>query len=156
MSENAIAKPRRRWIEFVVESLIRVVGVSSIGFVALIFMFLVREGVPFFFEVSPGKILSRCCPLSGIPELLLKECRSPIVDAGDAQSTRARLGTVLLRPQLDARPVSQDPQRLPKRDTLAQLHKLEHVTARFAPEAVEDLLIGDDVERRGLLFVKRA
>ena len=58
MSENAVAKPGRRWLEFVVESLIRVVGFSSIGFVALIFLFLVREGLPFFFEVSPGNILS--------------------------------------------------------------------------------------------------
>ena len=58
MSENAAAKPRRRWIEFVVESLIRVVGFSSIGFVALIFIFLLREGTPFFFEVPPGNILS--------------------------------------------------------------------------------------------------
>ena len=57
MSENAVAKPRRRWREFVVESLIRMVGFSSIGFVALIFLFLVREGFPFFFEVSPGNIL---------------------------------------------------------------------------------------------------
>jgi len=58
LSENAVAKPGRRWLEFVVESLIRVVGFSSIGFVALIFLFLVREGLPFFFEVSPGNILS--------------------------------------------------------------------------------------------------
>jgi len=41
----------------VVESLIRVVGFSSIGFVALIFLFLMREGLPFFFEVSPGNVL---------------------------------------------------------------------------------------------------
>jgi phosphate transport system permease protein len=57
VSENAAAKPRRHWIEFVVESLIRVVGFSSIGFVVLIFLFLMREGLPFFFEVSPGNIL---------------------------------------------------------------------------------------------------
>jgi phosphate transport system permease protein len=57
LSENAVAKPRRRWLEFVIESSIRVVGFSSIGFVALIFLFLMREGLPFFFEVSPGNIL---------------------------------------------------------------------------------------------------
>jgi phosphate transport system permease protein len=57
LSENAVAKPRRRWLEFVVESSIRVVGFSSIGFVALIFLFLLREGTPFFFEVSPGNML---------------------------------------------------------------------------------------------------
>jgi phosphate transport system permease protein len=45
-----------RWAEFFVETLIRVVGFSSIGFVALIFLFLMREGVPFFFEVAPGNL----------------------------------------------------------------------------------------------------
>ena len=45
-----------RWTEFLVETLIRVVGFSSIGFVALIFLFLLREGVPFFFEVAPGNL----------------------------------------------------------------------------------------------------
>ncbi|MFQ5858547.1 MAG: phosphate ABC transporter permease subunit PstC [Anaerolineae bacterium] len=47
-----MSKPQRvRWIEFLVEALIRVIGFSSIGFVLLIFLFLLREGVPFFFEV---------------------------------------------------------------------------------------------------------
>ena len=32
------------------------VGVSSIGFVLLIFVFLLREGVPMFFEVPPGNL----------------------------------------------------------------------------------------------------
>lgn len=44
------------WGEFVIESLIRVVGFSTIGFVALIFLFLLREGVPVFYEVSPDNI----------------------------------------------------------------------------------------------------
>jgi phosphate transport system permease protein len=56
LSESAVAVPRRRWLEFVIESLIRVVGFSSIGFVALIFLFLMREGLPFFFQVSPGDL----------------------------------------------------------------------------------------------------
>lgn len=37
--------------EFAVEALIRVLGFSTIGFVLLIFLFLLREGVPVFFEV---------------------------------------------------------------------------------------------------------
>lgn len=45
------ASPRRRWGEFSVEALIRVLGLSSIGFVVLIFLFLIREGLPVFFEV---------------------------------------------------------------------------------------------------------
>lgn len=43
---------RDRWSEFVIEALIRVLGFSAIGFVLLIFLFLLREGVPTFFEVS--------------------------------------------------------------------------------------------------------
>ncbi len=41
----------KRWGEFVVESLVRVLGVSTIGFVLLIFLFLLREGMPIFSEV---------------------------------------------------------------------------------------------------------
>jgi len=51
---SAADVPRRfqhRWIEFAIEALIRVLGFSTIGFVALIFLFLLREGVPLFFEV---------------------------------------------------------------------------------------------------------
>jgi len=44
-------RPRNRWSEFALEALIRVLGFSSIGFVLLIFLFLLREGVPLFFEV---------------------------------------------------------------------------------------------------------
>src|SRR5512143_3071085 len=39
------------WREFVIEALIRVLGFSTIGFVLLIFLFLLREGVPIFWEV---------------------------------------------------------------------------------------------------------
>lgn len=48
---------RHRQMEFAVEALIRVLGFSSIGFVVLIFLFLLREGVPAFFEISPGTLL---------------------------------------------------------------------------------------------------
>jgi phosphate transport system permease protein len=43
--------PQRRWTEFAIEALIRVLGFSSIGFVLLIFLFLLQEGMPLFFEV---------------------------------------------------------------------------------------------------------
>jgi phosphate transport system permease protein len=44
--------PRARtgWGEFTVEWLVRIAGISTIGFVVLIFLFLLREGVPFFFQ----------------------------------------------------------------------------------------------------------
>ncbi|HID90085.1 MAG TPA: phosphate ABC transporter permease subunit PstC [Anaerolineales bacterium] len=46
----------RRWTEFAIESLIRVLGLSSIGFVLLIFLFLLKEGLPTFFEVAPENL----------------------------------------------------------------------------------------------------
>ena len=42
--------------EFALETLIRVLGFSTIGFVALIFLFLLREGLPVFFQVPPGSL----------------------------------------------------------------------------------------------------
>ena len=39
---------RNGWGEFAVESLVRIAGFSTIGFVVLIFLFLLREGLPFF------------------------------------------------------------------------------------------------------------
>jgi phosphate transport system permease protein len=46
------SKPR----EFLVETLIRVAGFSAIFFVALIFLFLLREGLPAFWETSLGNL----------------------------------------------------------------------------------------------------
>jgi phosphate transport system permease protein len=48
--------PRLRWTEFAIEALIQVLGFSSIGFVLLIFFFLLREGLPVFFEVPLGDL----------------------------------------------------------------------------------------------------
>ena len=45
------------WVEFSIETLIRVLGFSSIGLVFLIFLFLLREGIPVFFEVRPDNLL---------------------------------------------------------------------------------------------------
>jgi phosphate transport system permease protein len=50
-------KPHPRWAEFAIETLIRVLGFSSIGFVLLIFLFLLQEGVPIFFDVPLGNLL---------------------------------------------------------------------------------------------------
>jgi phosphate transport system permease protein len=44
------------WGEFAVEAFIRVMGFSTIGFVVLIFLFLLREGVPTFLQVKPGNL----------------------------------------------------------------------------------------------------
>lgn len=42
---------RSRWAEFAIENAVRILGFSTIGFVLLIFLFLLREGVPAFIEV---------------------------------------------------------------------------------------------------------
>jgi phosphate transport system permease protein len=44
--------------EFMIETLIRVLGFSTIGFVLLIFLFLLREGLPTFLQVPLTSILS--------------------------------------------------------------------------------------------------
>ncbi len=48
--------PRASWSEFLIEALVRVMGFSVIGFVALIFLFLMREGLPTFLEVPPDNL----------------------------------------------------------------------------------------------------
>lgn len=53
-----LSNSRHSFIEFAIEALIRVVGFSSIGFVVLIFLFLLREGIPFFYEVPIGNLFS--------------------------------------------------------------------------------------------------
>lgn len=50
-------QPYRKWVEFAIESLIRVIGFSSIGFVFLIFLFLMREGLTALLDVSWGNLL---------------------------------------------------------------------------------------------------
>jgi phosphate transport system permease protein len=50
-------EPRNR--EFIVETLIRVAGFSAIFFVALIFLFLLKEGAPAFWRVPLGNLFGR-------------------------------------------------------------------------------------------------
>lgn len=45
--------------EVVMESIIRIAGVSTIVIIILIFVFLLREGIPAFFEVSLSGLISR-------------------------------------------------------------------------------------------------
>ncbi len=48
--------PRRQWMELLIESTIRVLGFSTIGLVVLICLFLLREGMPAFFQVTLGNL----------------------------------------------------------------------------------------------------
>lgn len=58
------AAARRRWIEFIIERLIWIAGLSTIGIVGLIFFFLVREGIPAFLDVPLRQLFgSRWYPI---------------------------------------------------------------------------------------------
>jgi ABC-type phosphate transport system permease subunit len=52
-----ILGPRQR--EFAIETLIRMAGFSAIFFVALIFLFLLKESAPAFWEVPPGNFFGQ-------------------------------------------------------------------------------------------------
>ena len=66
-SVGSLSALRSRWREFAVETLIRVFGLSTIGFVTLIFVFLLREGLPIFREVPSGDLLrTRWYPTFGL------------------------------------------------------------------------------------------
>ena len=81
---NAERRPRRTRCAASSPSrrLIRVLGFSTIGFVLLIFLFLLREGVPAFFEVPAGNLLGR----RWYPTLDL--LRDPAADPGLARWSR--------------------------------------------------------------------
>jgi phosphate transport system permease protein len=56
MEESELTDGKARWAEFVIQAVIHVLGFSAIGFVTLIFVFLLREGVPAFLEVRPANL----------------------------------------------------------------------------------------------------
>ena len=56
-----------RWTEFAIEASIRTLGFSTIFLVALIFLFLLREGLPTFFQVAPSNLFgTRWYPTFGL------------------------------------------------------------------------------------------
>ena len=56
--------PRLRWDEVIIEGLIRLAGVSTIFIVGLIFLFLVREGLPTFLDIPLRQLFgSRWYPI---------------------------------------------------------------------------------------------
>lgn len=58
---------RVRWTELAIEGLIRVAGVSTIVIVGLIFLFLIREGLPAFLDIPLRQLFSsRWYPIEGI------------------------------------------------------------------------------------------
>jgi phosphate transport system permease protein len=51
LQTESLPTTKPRWFERIIEAIIRVLGFSTVGFVVLIFLFLLREGLPFFFQV---------------------------------------------------------------------------------------------------------
>jgi len=63
---EVLTRPNRNWGEVVVEALVRATGYSAIVFVALILLFLLREGLPAFGEVPLVSLLAtRWYPTEG-------------------------------------------------------------------------------------------
>jgi phosphate transport system permease protein len=54
--QEAPPMPRRNWGEWVIETLIRLAGISAVLIIAMIFLFLLREGVPAFFKIAPSEL----------------------------------------------------------------------------------------------------
>lgn len=73
------------WREFTITRIIKVAGYSAIGFVLLIFFFLLREGIPALTEVTAVDLLStRWYPTEGLFGLLPLITGSLIVTLGAA------------------------------------------------------------------------
>jgi phosphate transport system permease protein len=74
---------QRRWGELVIEGAIRVAGISSIVIIALIFLFLLREGVPAFLDIPLRQLFgTRWYPIEGMYGLLPLLVGSLIVTVG--------------------------------------------------------------------------
>lgn len=75
--------PPRRWGEWWIEQLIRAAGLSTIVIIGLIFLFLVREGLPAFIQISPRQFLSaRWYPIENLFGLLPLLIGSLLVTVG--------------------------------------------------------------------------
>lgn len=62
---------QRRWGEIIIEGVIKVAGVSSIVIIALIFLFLLREGIPAFLDIPLRQLFGgRWYPIEGMYGLL--------------------------------------------------------------------------------------
>jgi phosphate transport system permease protein len=50
-AQERASPPGRRWSEVIIEGLIQLAGISAIVIIALIFLFLLREGLPMFLDI---------------------------------------------------------------------------------------------------------
>lgn len=61
-NESAVSNappPKTRWGEVIIESLIKIAGISTIAIIGLIFLFLLREGIPAFLDITIRELFSR-------------------------------------------------------------------------------------------------
>jgi len=64
-------KPPRRWGELIIETSIRVAGISTIIIVVLIFFFLLKEGIPALLDITIRQLFSsRWYPIEGLYGIL--------------------------------------------------------------------------------------
>ncbi len=74
---------RRNWLEMAIETVIKLSGISIIMIVALIFLFLLREGLPTFLDIPLRQLFgSRWYPIEGIFGLWPLIVGSLLVTAG--------------------------------------------------------------------------
>ena len=74
---------RRNWGEVIIENLIQAAGISTIFIIGLIFFFLLREGLPAFFKVPIGNLISsRWYPIENLFGLLPLLVGSLLVTVG--------------------------------------------------------------------------
>jgi phosphate transport system permease protein len=76
--------PSRRWDEWLIESTVRVAGVSTIFIVGLIFLFLLKEGIPAFLDIPLRQLFfsNRWYPIEGLYGLLPLLVGSLLVTVG--------------------------------------------------------------------------
>ena len=75
--------PKIRWGEVIIESLIKIAGISTIVIIGLIFLFLLREGIPAFLDITIRELFSRrWYPIEGMYGLLPLLVGSLIVTLG--------------------------------------------------------------------------
>lgn len=74
---------RKNWGEVIIENLIQAAGISTIFIIGLIFFFLLREGLPAFFKVPIGNLISsRWYPIENLFGLLPLLVGSLLVTVG--------------------------------------------------------------------------
>ena len=64
--QERAAPPGRRWSEVIIEGIIQLAGISAIVIIALIFFFLLREGLPMFLDIPLRQLFGpRWYPIEG-------------------------------------------------------------------------------------------